>query len=1224
MVKVRMTTADVAAEVRCLRRLIGMRCANIYDLSPKTYVIKFAKSSGVAESGESERALVLLESGVRLHTTEFSRDKSSTPSGFTLKLRKHLRTRRLEDVRQLGIDRVVDFQFGLGEGAYHIILELYSQGNLLLTDSHHNVITLLRTHRDDEKGLLMMAHHQYPINSCRLFERTETETLSTLLKEQTRLKSDEAGDEQQAAAKEVHNGSVTEDTNKTKWKPEGKRSKSGSQETCGNGKKGAGLPTLKFILGDGLGYGPSLSEHIILSAGLQPAMKITGDNATVGPSILSREQFEALAAAVKRFEDWLGAVLNGDIVPEGYIYMQKVGIGKAKSAASDVKEEFDKVYDEFSPLDLKQLKDRESMKLATFDAAMDEYYSKVEGQRADQQRRTQEESALTKLDKIRADQTNRVKTLKREVDQSVHMAELIEYNLDDVDAAILAVRTALASGMDWKDLGRMIKEEKKAGNPVAGVIHNLQLETNQITLLLSNNLDYMDEEEKTRPVDKVEVDLSLSAHANARRWFEMKKKHATKQEKTLAAHEKAFKAAEKKTQQQLAQAKTVAAITHIRKMHWFEKFNWFISSENYLVISGRDAQQNELVVKRYMKKGDLYVHADLHGASSTVIKNNDPTRPIPPFTINQAGSFTVCRSQAWDSKIVTSAWWVHSHQVSKTAPTGEYLTVGSFMIRGKKIFLAPNPLVMGYGLLFRLDESCIAAHLNERRIRGDGEGEESERVAFVEAGHPEVGKSSTRNNDDDDEDIDVPSEDQDQEVRAETPKNDIESFQEKSRPGSDRSDGMGSELMTAVHGTNTSEGGDASGFDALLDKAFELRSAHKATSNKYGLELVNVATDADGNVDSAPGIVKMSKAVQREKPYVSKAERRKLKKGSKHGIDDQRNDVAGDEELATVEGQERLDNLDISDESSALGTVEGGPESSAGGSKPSRGRKGKLKKIKEKYAEQDEEERQLRMSLLASAGRKESKQPKALGGSGKASTVSKATSAESHSNEQDAGLKEKVCYKCKKTGHIVRDCPSETASLSGKDQRPTYVGDSQNLATERIQKSFTDDDVREGIMQPNVRNEAEKPKDGLSRRAYSKAAKEEIAAIMAEENVVELGDDEKEKLIELDSLTGIPYPSDVLLYAVPMCGPYSALQAFKYRVKLTPGPAKKGKAAKVAIDVFSHMQETTVREKELMKAVTDPELVACMLGNAKVTAPGLTKLKKTQKKSKKVASKEVG
>lgn len=53
------------------------------------------------------------------------------------------------------------------------------------------------------------------------------------------------------------------------------------------------------------------------------------------------------------------------------------------------------------------------------------------------------------------------------------------------------------------------------------------------------------------------------------------------------------------------QEKTVANISHMRKVHWFEKFNWFISSENYLVISGRDAQQNEMIVKRYMSKGDV-------------------------------------------------------------------------------------------------------------------------------------------------------------------------------------------------------------------------------------------------------------------------------------------------------------------------------------------------------------------------------------------------------------------------------------------------------------------------------------------------------------------------------------------------------------------------------------------------------------------------------------------
>jgi hypothetical protein len=63
-------------------------------------------------------------------------------------------------------------------------------------------------------------------------------------------------------------------------------------------------------------------------------------------------------------------------------------------------------------------------------------------------------------------------------------------------------------------------------------------------------------------------------------------------------------------------------------------------------------------------------------------------------------------------------------------------------------------------------------------------------------------------------------------------------------------------------------------------------------------------------------------------------------------------------------------------------------------------------------------------------------------------------------------------------------------------------------------------------------------------------------------------------------------------------------------------------AAKTAVDVFSRMQEVGVREKELMKAITDAELVACMIGNVKITAPGLTKLKQSQKKGKKASSKK--
>ncbi len=54
------------------------------------------------------------------------KDRPPQPSNFCLKLRKHVRTRRLEDVRQLGVDRIVDFTFGTGAATVHIILELYS------------------------------------------------------------------------------------------------------------------------------------------------------------------------------------------------------------------------------------------------------------------------------------------------------------------------------------------------------------------------------------------------------------------------------------------------------------------------------------------------------------------------------------------------------------------------------------------------------------------------------------------------------------------------------------------------------------------------------------------------------------------------------------------------------------------------------------------------------------------------------------------------------------------------------------------------------------------------------------------------------------------------------------------------------------------------------------------------------------------------------------------
>ena len=86
-------------------------------------------------------------------------------------------------------------------------------------------------------------------------------------------------------------------------------------------------------------------------------------------------------------------------------------------------------------------------------------------------------------------------------------ASLLEYNATAVDEAINAVREALARGLSWKELKALIKGERDAGNPVAALVHSLQLESNRVTLLLSNLLDEEDdngdESALTRPATKV-------------------------------------------------------------------------------------------------------------------------------------------------------------------------------------------------------------------------------------------------------------------------------------------------------------------------------------------------------------------------------------------------------------------------------------------------------------------------------------------------------------------------------------------------------------------------------------------------------------------------------------------------------------------------------------------------------------------------------------------------
>ena len=62
-----------------------------------------------------------------------------------------------------------------------LMLSRMAQGNLILTDANYQILTLLRSHRDDAKGLATMAAHAYPIHSIRLRAQLAPEQLAAAL-----------------------------------------------------------------------------------------------------------------------------------------------------------------------------------------------------------------------------------------------------------------------------------------------------------------------------------------------------------------------------------------------------------------------------------------------------------------------------------------------------------------------------------------------------------------------------------------------------------------------------------------------------------------------------------------------------------------------------------------------------------------------------------------------------------------------------------------------------------------------------------------------------------------------------------------------------------------------------------------------------------------------------------------------------------------------------------
>lgn len=352
---------------------------------------------------------------------------------------------------------------------------------------------------------------------------------------------------------------------------------------------------------------------------------------------------------------------------------------------------------DFVPLSLNKYSQFESTKYDTFNKAADEFYSKTIVNNIKSKEENQWTKKINKFKKRLKMQEETLEGFYKTIDDTQLKGNTIYAHYNEIQDILNVIEQARAN-YSWQEIGKIIKKSKKESN--ISQLENIEsvdnmgvitLKFDDLSLRVDSNLSipescekiYYDKGKKAKR--KIEgVKTAIENTKSQIKQLEDKKDVAMQQ---LEVHKKREK----------------------KQLKWYEKFRWFISTDGYFVIGGRDANSNEQVVKRYSKSTDLYFHSDIHGSPSTIIQN-DGDAPIPEDTLEQTASFTSSYSSAWKEGFSSyDSYYVNLDQVSKTPQAGEYIKKGSFVIRGHKNFIRNAPVLIAVGVVDYDDDKRIMA-----------------------------------------------------------------------------------------------------------------------------------------------------------------------------------------------------------------------------------------------------------------------------------------------------------------------------------------------------------------------------------------------------------------------------------------------------------------------------------------------------------------------------------
>ncbi len=336
-------------------------------------------------------------------------------------------------------------------------------------------------------------------------------------------------------------------------------------------------------------------------------------------------------------------------------------------------------------LDLIKYEDYEKTYFETFNEACDEFYSRKVNTDIKKVKETAWNKKVNKFEKRLRLQQETLDNFYKTIEDSQHKGEVIYSNYNTIQNIVDVVNQARSKDYSFKEIGKTLKKAKKDGMPEAQIYESID----KMGVLTLNIEDAT-----------IIINPKLTLPENAEIYYEKAKKAKRKTKGAQIAIENTKKQLEEiKSKKETAMENISVPKKRVKKnLKWFEKLRWFVSSDGILVIGGRDANSNESVVKKYLEPNDIYLHADIHGASSTAIKLNGSK--LNDNILKESGEFAASFSSAWSMGFTSQdVFWVHPDQVTKTPESGEFLPKGSFVIRGHRNFIRGARVKLAIGIV---------------------------------------------------------------------------------------------------------------------------------------------------------------------------------------------------------------------------------------------------------------------------------------------------------------------------------------------------------------------------------------------------------------------------------------------------------------------------------------------------------------------------------------------